>query len=94
MGSGLDMEPGDVAFKSNFASLSADGINVALRRVDRNFPSWGLPLCDALNGITLPSFPDISVAVQYATEHRCAIVLIFGSCASASPLSNVFFFSR
>eukprot|EP00753_Platysulcus_tardus_P001100 PLAT11057.1.p1 GENE.PLAT11057.1~~PLAT11057.1.p1 ORF type:complete len:439 (-),score=82.22 PLAT11057.1:20-1336(-) len=75
MGSGLDMKLGDVAFKCNFATLNPVSRVVERRRVDRAFPDWGLPLCSALHGLKLPSFPDVQVAVQYATEHRCAVRL-------------------
>ncbi|KAI9137354.1 2,3-bisphosphoglycerate-independent phosphoglycerate mutase-domain-containing protein [Paraphysoderma sedebokerense] len=73
MGAGLDMEPGDIAFKSNFAVLDkASGI-VINRRADRNFEGLGPKLCEDLDGITLPSFPNHTVAVKYATEHRCGV---------------------
>lgn len=73
MGAGIDMERGDVAFKSNFATMEDDQVNVKLRRVDRGFPAWGRPLCDYLNGTKLDSFPDVTVSVKYATEHRCGV---------------------
>lgn len=47
---------------------------VERRRVDRNFPSWGIELCSFLDGIHVPAFPEITVATKYATEHRCGIV--------------------
>lgn len=88
LGSGLPMQTGDIAFKSNFAFMDSDpnagsaasrasgprGI-VRKRRADRSFQQWGLPLIEALDGLTLPSFPDVSVAVQHATEHRCGVRL-------------------
>ncbi len=44
------MAPGDIAFKSNFATLNtATGI-VESRRADRNFEHLGPPLCTALDG--------------------------------------------
>jgi 2,3-bisphosphoglycerate-independent phosphoglycerate mutase len=50
MGAGLHMEPGDIAFKSNFATLDpATGIVVS-RRADRRFEDLGPVLCDALDG--------------------------------------------
>lgn len=52
-----------------------EGTLVKKRRVDRNFPTWGIPLCDYLNGLRLPSFPQVQVAVSYATEHRCGVRL-------------------
>jgi 2,3-bisphosphoglycerate-independent phosphoglycerate mutase len=44
------MAPGDIAFKSNFATLNtATGI-VEKRRADRQFEHLGPTLCDALDG--------------------------------------------
>ncbi|KAI9175801.1 hypothetical protein H9P43_006165 [Blastocladiella emersonii ATCC 22665] len=68
MGAGLEMRPGDVAFKSNFAVLdTATGVVVS-RRADRHFEGVGPDL-------KLPNFPEIEVAVKYATEHRCGVRL-------------------
>ena len=56
---GLDMAPGDIAFKSNFATLDpASGI-VLRRRADRRFEDLGPVLCAALDGMRLPSFPQV-----------------------------------
>ena len=95
MGSGLEMQEGDVAFKSNFACFaptsdaatataasatrssprtSPSGI-VTRRRVDRNFHHWGLPLIAALDGLRLPSFPDVFVTVKHAVDFRCGVRL-------------------
>ncbi|GMF12341.1 unnamed protein product [Phytophthora lilii] len=77
MGAGLPMSKGDVAFKCNFATVeeNEDGqLIVERRRVDRNFPAWGIELCSFLDGLTLPEFPGLVVATKYATEHRCGIV--------------------
>ncbi|OWZ23885.1 2,3-bisphosphoglycerate-independent phosphoglycerate mutase [Phytophthora megakarya] len=77
MGAGLPMSKGDVAFKCNFATVDEkeDGqLIVERRRVDRNFPAWGIELCSFLDGLTLPEFPGLVVATKYATEHRCGIV--------------------
>lgn len=49
MGAGLPMQPGDIAFKSNFATMGDMGI-VAKRRADRRFEEEGPILCQALNG--------------------------------------------
>ncbi|KAI8055856.1 2,3-bisphosphoglycerate-independent phosphoglycerate mutase-domain-containing protein [Syncephalis plumigaleata] len=73
MGAGLTMIPGDIAFKSNFATLDKESGIVLQRRADRNFEGLGPQLCADLNGLTLPSFPEYSVAVKYATEHRCGV---------------------
>ncbi|CAO3635004.1 unnamed protein product [Cunninghamella echinulata] len=73
MGAGLNMIPGDIAFKSNFAYMDRETGIVISRRADRHFEGLGPTLCDAIDGIKLPSFPNHSVAVKYATEHRCGV---------------------
>ncbi|KAM9965603.1 hypothetical protein ACTFIR_005774 [Dictyostelium discoideum] len=73
MGAGLDMQPGDIAFKSNFATIDKSSGIVISRRADRNFEHLGPTLCDYLTGIKLPSFPNYRVDVKYATEHRCGV---------------------
>jgi 2,3-bisphosphoglycerate-independent phosphoglycerate mutase len=51
MGAGIPMDPGDIAFKCNFATLDeATGI-VVRRRADRRFEDLGPILCEALNGM-------------------------------------------
>ena len=61
--------------QSNFAVQSESG-NVRLRRADRAFHSWGIELCPFLTAsCRLLSFPEVTVSFQYATEHRCAVVL-------------------
>ena len=54
MGAGLQMQPGDVAFKSNFATIDDEGI-VVKRRADRRFEEEGPVLCQALNGMAMLS---------------------------------------
>lgn len=50
MGAGIDMAPGDIAFKSNFATLNPETGIVEKRRADRDFEHLGPPLCAALDG--------------------------------------------
>ena len=71
LGGGMDMEPGSMAFKSNFSTLFDD--IVVYRRCDRHFEEEGPILCKYLDGIKIPEYPEIDVAVAYATEHRCAV---------------------
>ena len=75
LGAGQDIKPGDIAFKSNFAYQNLETGIVEKRRVDREFPSWGIPLCDYLTGISIPGYPEHSVEFKYATEHRCGVKL-------------------
>ncbi len=50
MGAGIDMAPGDIAFKSNFATLDPASGRVLRRRADRRFEDLGPQLCAALDG--------------------------------------------
>ena len=87
------MDPGDIAFKCNFATLEEEEGEekegmisrtplVLSRRADRAFEEAGPILCSALDGMKLPSFPQVSVRVKYATEHRAGVVV---SMTSARP---------
>ena len=53
MGAGIDMAPGDIAFKCNFATLDTATKMVVKRRADRHFENVGPKLCDALDGACL-----------------------------------------
>ena len=44
------MQPGDIAFKSNFATIDDATRIVLRRRADRRFEDVGPELCAALNG--------------------------------------------
>ena len=65
---------------------------VELRRADRNFEDVGPLLCDMLNGLAIPAFPDHSVAVKYATEHRCGVRIrgpgLSDNIAGTDPLKD------
>ncbi|CAA6670658.1 unnamed protein product [Spirodela intermedia] len=92
MGAGLAMSPGDIAFKSNFATLDESTGIVTSRRADRHFEEEGPVLCEALDGIKLPSFPGYQVRVRYATEHRCGVVVkgpnLSGNISGTDPLKD------
>ncbi|KAJ4787065.1 hypothetical protein LUZ62_038311 [Rhynchospora pubera] len=92
MGAGLAMSPGDIAFKSNFATLDENTGIVVSRRADRHFEVEGPILCAALDGLKLPSFPDYEVRVRYATEHRCGVVVkgpkLSGNISGTDPLKD------
>lgn len=92
MGAGLAMSPGDIAFKSNFATLDEETGIVTSRRADRHFEEEGPILCAALDGMKLPSFPQYEVRVRYATEHRCGVVVkgpnLSGNISGTDPLKD------
>lgn len=92
MGAGLAMSPGDIAFKSNFATLDEKTSIVTSRRADRHFEEEGPILCASLNGMKLPSFPQYEIRVRYATEHRCGVVVkgpnLSGNISGTDPLKD------
>lgn len=92
MGAGLAMSPGDIAFKSNFATLDEKTEIVTSRRADRHFEEEGPILCAALDGLKIPSFPQYDVRVRYATEHRCGVVVkgpnLSGNISGTDPLKD------
>ncbi|XP_075514964.1 uncharacterized protein LOC142549741 [Primulina tabacum] len=92
MGAGLAMSPGDIAFKSNFATLDEKTGVVTSRRADRHFEEEGPILSAALDGMKLPSFPQYEVRVRYATEHRCGVVVkgpkLSGNISGTDPLKD------
>ncbi|KAL2252340.1 uncharacterized protein LOC105167501 [Sesamum indicum] len=92
MGAGLAMSPGDIAFKSNFATLDEKTGIVTSRRADRHFEEEGPVLCAALDGMKLPNFPQYEVRVRYATEHRCGVVVkgpkLSGNISGTDPLKD------
>lgn len=73
LGAGIEMTYDDIAFKCNFSTIIPETGIVTRRRVDRDFPDWGLPLCEALNNKRIPGFEDCWVTVLHATEHRCGV---------------------
>jgi 2,3-diphosphopglycerate-independent phosphoglycerate mutase len=76
MGAGMEMLPGDIAFKSNFAVIDEETGVVLKRRADRSFEHDGPILCQDLNGLKVPGFDgEYTIFVQYATEHRCGVVI-------------------
>ncbi|CAK9326359.1 unnamed protein product [Citrullus colocynthis] len=92
MGAGLAMSPGDIAFKSNFATLDEKTGIVTSRRADRHFEEEGPILCAALDRMKIPSFPEYEVRVRYATEHRCGVVVkgpsLSGNISGTDPLKD------
>ena len=75
LGAGIAMQPGDIAFKCNFATYNPDTRVVIHRRVDRDFTVPGPVLCEYLDNLSIPGYPEHVVTVRYATEHRCGISL-------------------
>lgn len=55
MGAGVNMEYNEIAFKCNFAVVDDDTDIVTNRRADRDF-SWGISLCNDINGLDISDF--------------------------------------
>ena len=72
-GSGLLMQPGDIAFKCNMASMDPETRVVQKRRVDRQFDKWGLDLIKNLDGMVIPGYEEYKVNTKHATEHRLGL---------------------
>ncbi len=69
-GLGIYMEPGDVAFRCNFATSDAD-LRILDRRAGR-ISSGTNELAEAINGLEIE---DVKVIFQEAMEHRSVMVL-------------------
>ncbi|NOZ23725.1 MAG: 2,3-bisphosphoglycerate-independent phosphoglycerate mutase [Planctomycetes bacterium] len=70
LGAGMDLEHGDVAFRTNLCTLDDDGIIID-RRAGRE-PLGFKELYGALNGMEVE---DCRVLVQHTVEHRGAMVM-------------------
>lgn len=75
LGAGVELQPGDVALRGNFATIDASG-NVTDRRAGR-IRDDSEALAEALSHVCLPGDLDqrVEVLVKPATEHRLAVVL-------------------
>jgi 2,3-bisphosphoglycerate-independent phosphoglycerate mutase len=72
LGSGLETKPGDVAFRSNFATVDSNMV-VTDRRAGRIFtPEEQAVLQEAIDGIKID---DVEVRFLATVEHRGALVL-------------------
>lgn len=76
LGSGVDLEPGDLAFKCNFAVCDQSGV-VVRRKID-NFASEAADLCCLLEkscNQDLLADTEHSVAISHQKGHRCIVRL-------------------
>jgi 2,3-bisphosphoglycerate-independent phosphoglycerate mutase len=83
LGTTLELAPGDVALRGNFATLGEDG-RVIDRRAGR-IRDHAAELAAALDRLRVPGseFEDVEVRVQPTTEHRLAVVLRGPALSSA-----------
>ncbi|MCS7135987.1 MAG: 2,3-bisphosphoglycerate-independent phosphoglycerate mutase [Nitrososphaerota archaeon] len=74
LGAGIELEPNDVAFRCNFATINDDGI-VVDRRAGRISNEEAKALSESLSGIKLVRNPDVEVVFKHTVEHRGVLVL-------------------
>lgn len=72
IGSGLELDPGDIGFKCVFSTMKRDGVTVQRRKCDRFFQDWGQELVEALNH-AFSDFEMAQVSFKYVKEHRCVV---------------------
>lgn len=73
IGSGLELNQGEIAFKCNFATMDLESQVVVKRRVSRKFYLWGLEMIESINNLKIKGFEDYVISVKHATEHRCGL---------------------
>ena len=73
MGLGIDVAPGDVTARANFATADADG-RLTDRRAGRIPTEEATPIARALNA-AIPSIEDVRVEIHPGLQHRFALVL-------------------
>lgn len=72
-GVGLDVRPGDIAFRCNFATAD-DNLVITDRRAGR-IRSGTSQIAEAINSMTLDGFEDIEIIFRESTGHRAVLVL-------------------
>ncbi len=73
LGLGMHLNPSDIAFRCNFATVDSNGI-VTDRRAGRYIDD-AKDLAHALNGVKLTTAPDVSISFKESIEHRAVLVL-------------------
>lgn len=75
MGAGVEILPGDIAFKCNFAIVD-DATGIVTTRCagqGSGMNSLGKLLAKRLDGISVPGFAGVQVHVHHAGYHRCVV---------------------
>ncbi|MCI2424768.1 2,3-bisphosphoglycerate-independent phosphoglycerate mutase [Candidatus Acetothermia bacterium] len=76
LGIGMEMAPGDIGFRANFATVepTPEGLRVLDRRAGR-ISTGQKELEAAINSIKLNDVPDVDFEFRVSTQHRGALVL-------------------
>lgn len=77
MGAGMDVQPGDVAFKCNFAWMDDETGIVASRCAEKSEAMSHVAevLVETLTAVRLEAFPGVEIDLVHAGEHRCGVVI-------------------
>lgn len=73
IGAGLDVEPGEVALRANFATVDSDDL-ILDRRAGRTIPE-GDQFALLVQNIALNCAPDVETTFIHTVEHRCVLRL-------------------
>ena len=87
------MNPGEIAFKCNFASMDIENRKVVSRRADKNFANESLELCKFLQNElnkkgSILETGGISVTIKHATEHRCGVKINKSKCVLSDTITG------
>lgn len=74
LGVGIDLQPGDVAFRCNFATADSSGIIID-RRAGRISGDEARKLAEALKQIRIESVSGVQPIFHHSSEHRGVLVL-------------------
>ena len=84
LGAGLELKPGDVAFRCNFATVD-ENLKVIDRRAGRYIEEAD-ELEKVINSIKIEKYPDVEIIFKHTVEHR-GVLILRGSNLS-SKVSN------
>ncbi|MBS7644190.1 2,3-bisphosphoglycerate-independent phosphoglycerate mutase [Candidatus Bathyarchaeota archaeon] len=74
LGVGLEVKPGDIAFRCNFATVD-ENLNVIDRRAGRIESGSADELAKSLRNLKLDEYPEVEIIFKHSTEHRGALIL-------------------
>lgn len=74
LGVGVELQPGDVAFRCNFGTVNEDGV-VIDRRAGRIGSEEARQLAEALKEIRIESVSGVQAIFHHSSEHRGVLVL-------------------
>ncbi len=74
LGVGVDLQPGDVAFRCNFGTVNEEGVIID-RRAGRISSEEARQLSEALKDIRIESVSGVQAIFHHSSEHRGVLVL-------------------